>query len=97
MTRYAKRTDKTHAAIRDGLREAGYTVHDYSKVGYGIPDLIVCYDRKCVWLEVKSSPRDGLSKAEANFADHCPSGPPLIAWSLETAIARLQAHGLTIK
>lgn len=35
------RVDNNHAEIRDGLRELGFMVLDFSQVGYGIPDLLV--------------------------------------------------------
>lgn len=41
MTRYAKKTDRNHKEIRDGLRNAGYLVSDLSDVGHGVPDLCV--------------------------------------------------------
>ena len=37
--RYAKRTDRNHATVRDGLRARGYVVQDMSDRGYGVPDL----------------------------------------------------------
>lgn len=39
--RFAKKTDGNHAAVRDGLRQRGYIVRDYSGVGEGVPDLAV--------------------------------------------------------
>ncbi len=41
MTRYAKRTDANHSALRDALRKAGWDVMDLSGSGDGIPDLCV--------------------------------------------------------
>lgn len=41
MTRHAKRVDRNHAEIRDGLRGLGWQVGDLSGAGDGIPDLIV--------------------------------------------------------
>lgn len=39
MSRWAKRTDANHAAIRDGLRALGWDVYDFSGMGSGFPDL----------------------------------------------------------
>ena len=41
MTRYARRVDANHAAVRDGLRALGYEVLDLSACGGGVPDLMV--------------------------------------------------------
>lgn len=41
MTRYARKVDANHAAVRDGLRALGWTVHDLAKAGEGVPDLAV--------------------------------------------------------
>jgi hypothetical protein len=39
MTRYARKVDANHAAIRDGLRALGWVVYDMSGAGDGLPDL----------------------------------------------------------
>jgi hypothetical protein len=39
MTRYARKVDRNHGEIRDGLRKLGWTVHDLSSAGDGVPDL----------------------------------------------------------
>ena len=41
MSRYARRVDANHAAIREGLRQLGWDVLDLSGAGDGIPDLCV--------------------------------------------------------
>ena len=41
MTRRAARTDTTHAAIREALREVGCIVQDTHALGDGFPDLLV--------------------------------------------------------
>jgi hypothetical protein len=41
MTRYARKTDANHAAIRQGLRDLGWSVGDLSGAGDGVPDLVV--------------------------------------------------------
>jgi len=60
--RYAKKVDKNHGAIRDGLRGYGYEVLDLSAVGGGIPDLAVrVVNGRSLFLEVKDS---SIKKAE---------------------------------
>jgi hypothetical protein len=72
--RHAKRTDQNHAAIRDGLRAAGFEVRDYSGAGFGIPDLAVKIGaNSCLWLEIKdgnkSKSKQKLTTAEENWFD----------------------------
>jgi hypothetical protein len=43
VTRYAKRVDRNHSEIRDGIKAAGYPVLDLSGVGGGVPDLCAQY------------------------------------------------------
>lgn len=52
--RYAKKTDRNHAEIRDGLRGDGWAVYDLSDRGKGVPDLAVkLMDGRSLFLEVK--------------------------------------------
>lgn len=53
MTRYARRVDRNHAAIRDGLRQVGYKVFDCSRLGGGFPDLLAWDGKRLTLLEVK--------------------------------------------
>lgn len=39
--RHAKRVDRNHAELRDGLRALGWEVLDLSGAGCGVPDLAV--------------------------------------------------------
>lgn len=39
--RYAAKTDKNHAEIRDGLRKLGFSVIDTFQLGGGVPDMVV--------------------------------------------------------
>lgn len=71
MSRFARKVDDNHAAIRDGLRACGVRVHDTSRLGGGFPDLLCRYFGRIVLLEVKD-PRQVPSKrrltaAEAEF------------------------------
>lgn len=65
MTRYRRRVDRNHAAIRDGLRKCGYRVFDCSRLGGGFPDLLV-WKRRVMLLEVKM-PGEKLTPDEAEF------------------------------
>lgn len=66
MTRYARRVDRNHAAVRDGLRRLGYRVFDCSRLGGGFPDLLVLACGRLVLLEVKM-PGEGLTRDEEVF------------------------------
>lgn len=37
--RHARKVDANHGAIRDGLRQLGWEVYDFSGIGGGLPDL----------------------------------------------------------
>lgn len=56
-----KRTDANHASIRAALRQCGWTVHDLSGVGGGVPDLLAIKRGRVVFIEVK----DGAKRPSA--------------------------------
>lgn len=51
--RHAKRVDANHDAIKRAFRACGYTVHDFSGVGHGCPDLAVEKGQSVFWVEIK--------------------------------------------
>jgi hypothetical protein len=78
LPRYAKRTDRNHAEIRDGLRSLGYDVFDLSDVGGGVPDLVVNrtdFQLPPIFLEIKDSKQPPskrrLTAAESNWVRYC--------------------------
>lgn len=81
MTLYKKRADGNQATLVLELRTAGYTVYDYHQAGYGVPDIVMCGGGHCEWVEIKASRRSNLTDAEREFFEHCPAGPPIIAWT----------------
>lgn len=89
MTRYAKRTDGNHQEIREALRQAGYSVIDYSRAGMGIPDLCAMRGAFRCWVEVKM-PGEGLTDAEHRFFESAP-GCKIVATTPEDAVEQLQA------
>lgn len=90
MTRYAARTDETHAAIRDGLRALGYCVRDTARLGQGHPDLVVNSRRGVtVWFEVKSE-GGRLTKAERAWWDFH-NVPGRVVFTLEDCVEMLEA------
>ena len=53
---YARKVDLNHAQIRTELRQAGLMVVDTSRLGGGVPDLVVFDSRnaRARWVEIKS-------------------------------------------
>lgn len=64
---YAKRTDKNQQEIMDCLRKMGAVVHDLSKNGKGIPDLLIGYRGLTSLAEVKSSTKATYTKDQDKF------------------------------
>jgi hypothetical protein len=72
MTRFARRVDANHSQIRDGLRAAGWVVHDLSGAGDGIPDLAAeIAPGKPHFIEVKDGAKplskQALTKAQERW------------------------------
>ena len=66
--RRGNRTDGNHKHIRDGLRNLGHDVFDFSQTGDGVPDLCVkVTPTMSIWLEVKIDKKADLSPAEIIF------------------------------
>jgi len=95
MSRWARRVDTTHAAIRDALRASyGVTaVVDSHRMGGGFPDLMVCVRKRVILVEVKTATRkDGgvkpsaTSPGQSRFAETWAGGPVVQATSPEQAV-----------
>lgn len=65
MTRYAKRTDANHAAIRAAFRKllGSDNVVDTSKAGFGLGDLACAFGGLVVLVEIKTE-KGRLTKAQ---------------------------------
>lgn len=87
---YRKRADCNQATLVLELRAAGYTVFDYHNAGHGVPDIVMCRAGHCEWVEIKASRRSNLTAAERAFFEHCPGGPPILAWTPALAIAEFE-------
>lgn len=86
---YAKRRDRNHAEIRDGLRKRGVDVLDLGNAGNGVPDLgaIHAVTLLGIFIEVKDwkkppSARE-LTPAEQEFASYF---PVVVVTTLEEAL-----------
>jgi hypothetical protein len=66
---YARRTDSSHAEVRDTLRKLGCRVEDCSWIGRGWPDLMVRLPgRDWAAIEVKSA-KGKLKQAQEQWRD----------------------------
>lgn len=67
MTRYAKRVDANHDAIRSAFRKmlGDANVFDTSKAGFGLGDLIITFGGIVMLVEVKTE-KGKLTKAQEN-------------------------------
>ena len=93
--RQAARVDANQGAIVQAVTQAGAKVLDLSRMGQGIPDLLVCYQGKlCLW-ELKDGDKAPskrrLTPAERAWHDHWHDAPVLIINSVEEAIAALNS------
>lgn len=72
---YARRTDANQQEIMDALRKAGADVYDLSKVGKGIPDLLVCFNGETLLMEVKRDAKAKYTPAQLKFIANWKGGP----------------------
>ena len=85
--RYAKRVDRNHSEIRDGLRAAGWRVGDLSGAGDGIPDLIVALSPGVPFLlEVKDGDKPLSAQALTPKQEMWHS----FAWTMTAKVRNLQ-------
>ena len=88
---YAKKVDKNHAEVRDGLRQLGYHVIDTSAVGKDFPDLLaVSKAGVIVLLEVKQ-PGEYPTEGQAKFLTGFP-GPASLVFGIDYAIGVMQRY-----
>jgi hypothetical protein len=87
VSRYARKVDRNHAEIRDGLRACGFRVADTSRLGSGFPDLVVSAYAVLWMVEIKM-PGEPLTEDEQVFADLW-AEHYLVAHSLEEALSLL--------
>src|SRR3990170_2256778 len=88
MTRYARRKDNTQAGVEKALQTVGWKIFDFSRVGWGIPDLIARRAGYKLWIEVKS-PGEGLTRSELRFHAICP-GDVIVATNGAEAVERAE-------
>jgi Holliday junction resolvase len=83
---YAKRTDSNQAEIVKTLRQAGADVYDLSKVGKGIPDLLVTFNGETILMEVKRDAKAKFTAEQLKFIANWKGGPLSRVDSPESAL-----------
>jgi len=83
---YAKRTDANQAKIVKILRQAGADVYDLSKVGKGIPDLLVTFNGETILMEVKRDAKAKFTAEQLKFIANWKGGPLSRVDSPESAL-----------
>ncbi len=83
---YAKRTDANQAEIVKILRQAGADVYDLSKVGKGIPDLLVTFNGETILMEVKRDAKAKFTAEQLKFIANWKGGPLSRVDSPESAL-----------
>ncbi len=83
---YAKRTDANQAEIVKTLRQAGADVYDLSKVGKGIPDLLVTFNGETILMEVKQDAKAKFTAEQLKFIANWKGGPLSRVDSPESAL-----------
>lgn len=90
---YRKRVDANHAAIREALRKAGWTVEDTSRVGGGFADLLIGKHGRLLMVEVKDGTKPPsarkLTPDEQAFAERWKAAgvPVVVIENIEQALA----------
>ena len=89
MSKYARKVDTNQLEIKMALIAASYVVEDMSRVGCGVPDLMVqSKTGAIVLLEVKHK-RGRLTKPERDFFERWLLSPVYIVRSAEEALAAM--------
>jgi hypothetical protein len=91
--RRARKVDGNQAEIVAALRAAGRGVVVLSDVGRGIPDLMVHWSGRCIWMEVKR-PGEKLTPDQVEWHRHW-KGPAVAV--VRSAAEALQATGVGTK
>ena len=64
---YAKRVDSNQKEIIKAFKELGCSVFDLSKVGQGLPDLLIGKNHKTILVEIKSSEKAKFTQPQIDF------------------------------
>ena len=78
MSRYARKTDRTHQAVVEAFKASGWRVLQTFRLGDDVPDLMVSKAGRVVAVEVKTL-KGKLKPGQQQWLD---------AWQAETAVVR---------
>lgn len=89
--RYAAKKDTSHKSIAGGLKKAGFSVADTSRLGDDFPDLVIGkwgVDAKveCKTPRGKKDAEQLLSEGQKEFKDEWKGAPVIVAYTLEDVI-----------
>lgn len=71
---YAKKVDVNQKEIVKAFRQLGATVIDLSKVGKGVPDVIVGYKDRTIFVEIKSGSKAKFTPHQIEFINEWRGG-----------------------
>lgn len=88
---YAKRKDTTHKGIADGLKAAGFSVADTSRLGDDFPDLVIGKHGIDAKVECKTprgnkTAEERLTDGQTGFKDQWKGAPVIVAYTLEDVL-----------
>lgn len=87
---YAKRVDKNQQEIVNCLRKMGAIVHDLSKNGKGIPDILIAYGGETILAEIKSNSKASYTPDQIKFNQSWKGGKVIRINNLDDAINLIQ-------
>lgn len=82
---YNRKSDGNQPKIVQELRDCGLSVEVLSRVGHGIPDLMVADDERQVWVEIKE-PGKKLTPYEKMFFARWPQQLRIVAECTEDVL-----------
>ena len=86
MTYYKKRVDENQKQIIHTFIALGASVVDLSRVGQGTPDLAIGYNKKTIFVEVKSSEKAAYTEPQEKFMQTWRGGAIVRIDSVDAAI-----------
>lgn len=91
----AAKVDANHKEVVDALKTIGASIIDASRLGKGMPDLIVGFRGQTILIEVKNPKtqygRKGLNENQRKWAESWRGGPLAIVDGVEAALRMLKS------
>jgi len=90
---YACKVDANHKEIVDAMKELGASIIDTSRLGKGMPDVIVGFRGQTILMEIKNPKtqygRKGLNENQRKWAEGWSGGPLSIVDGVDAALRAL--------